>query len=121
MPGTFDPIAAISTEQVAVSWTSELAGTTVDPTGQTQGQPQLAVNFSFPVSSGSPTAPAEPNGWLQGEWVLGTTTPEYIAVCLVGPSPGVIQLTAGQKYDVWSQIIGNPETPTKYAGTISVY
>ena len=33
----FTPIAAVSLEYVNVTWTAELAGTVIDPTGQTPG------------------------------------------------------------------------------------
>jgi hypothetical protein len=117
----FPPIAAISVEEVNVSWTSMLAGTSIDPTGQTAGQSLLPVQFAFPVSSGNVLAPAEPVTWLAGTWLTGQTTPYYVAQCLVGPSPGLIQLTAGQVYDVWSKITGTPEIPAKFAGQLSVY
>lgn len=117
----FMPIAALSLENVNVTWASELAGTSIDPTGQTSGQAQLVVEFAFPVSSGNPLRPAEPATWYTGEWLEDTTSTGYIAQCLVGPGGGLVTLTAGQSYDVWSKILGTPEEPCKYAGTINVY
>lgn len=117
----FPPIAAVSLEDVNVEWTSALAGTKIDPTGQTSGQPLLSVNFAFPLSSGNLLRPAEPVAWFAGSWLLGGNAAFYVAQCLVGPSPGVIQLTAGQVYDVWCQILGSPEQPARFAGQLSVY
>jgi hypothetical protein len=118
---TFDPVAAVSLEQIPVSWTTELAGTTIDPTGQTPGQPQLTVQFAFPVSSGNVLQPAEPVTWYTASWLLGQTDTGYTALCLVGPGGGQLTLTAGVKYDVWSKVTGNPETPAKFAGVLTVY
>ena len=117
----FEPIAAISLEEVNVNWTADLAGTYVDPTGQTENEPELGVLFAFPQSSGNPLAPAEPVTWYAGTWLTGTNIRGYIAQCLVGPSGGVVTLTAGLSFDVWSQVQGSPENPRKYAGTIPVY
>jgi hypothetical protein len=117
----FRPIAAISLEEINVTWTSELGGTRIDPTGQTPGQPQLVVEFAFPVSSGNQLAPAEPVTWYTGQWLVGTTSLGYIAQCLIGPGGGQVTLAAGQSYDVWSKILGSPEVPAKFAGTQQVY
>ena len=120
MAANFSPIAAVSLEYVNVTWTSRLAGTSIDPTGQTSGQSQLPVQMAFPVSSGNALAPAEPATWYTAAWLTGTTSTGYIAQCLVGPA-GLVQLTAGQAYDVWSKILGSPEQPCRYAGTLKVY
>jgi hypothetical protein len=117
----FPPIAALSLEDVNVIWTSQLAGTSIDPTGQTPGQPALVVQFAFPVSSGNALAPAEPSSWYQGSWLTGQTSAYYVAQCLVGPGGGVVTLTAGQAYDVWSKILGSPEVPAKFCGQLAVY
>jgi hypothetical protein len=98
------PVAAVSLEEVIVTWTSALDGTSVDPTGQTAGQTLLTVQFAFPLSSGNPAAPA---GY------------GYVAQCLTGPG-GVVTLAAGKSYDVWSMITGTPESPARYAGTLPV-
>jgi hypothetical protein len=118
---SFAPIAAISLEDVNVTWTSELDGTSIDPTGQTAGQSLLAVQFAFPVSSGNALAPAQPATWYTGSWLLGGTGFGYVAQCLVGPGGGATTLTAGQSYDVWCRITGTPEVPAKYAGSLPVY
>ena len=116
----FSPIAAVSLEYVNITWTSELAGTVTDPTGQSAGSALLVVQFAFPVSSGNPLAPAEPAGWYAGSWLDGTTSTGYIAQCLAGPS-GTVTLTAGTVYDVWSQVQGTPEVPKKFAGQLAVF
>jgi hypothetical protein len=73
------------------------------------------------VSSGNPALPAQPATWFTASWLLGGTGKGYIAQCLVGPGGGVVTLTAGQILDVWSKIIGAPEVPAKFAGSLSVY
>lgn len=117
----FEPIAAASLEYIPVLWTAGLAGTDIDPTGETSGQPQLAVQFAVPLSSGNPLAPAEPAAWYTATWLTGTNIRGYVAQGLTGPSPAPVQFTAGMAYDVWSQITGNPESPRKFAGTVRAY
>jgi hypothetical protein len=117
----FGPIAAISLEEVNVLWNTMLAGTELDPTGQTQGQSELVVEFAFPVSSGNPLAPAQPGTWFTGSWLTGTNIRGYVAQALVGPGGGVVTLTAGQAVDVWCQVVGTPENPKKFAGALPVY
>ena len=117
----FAPIAAASLEEVNVLWTSDLAGTSVDPTGVSPGSTLLVVQFAFPQSSGNPLAPAEPVLWFTGSWLTGTNIKGYVAQILVGPGGGVVTLAAGLQYDAWSQVLGTPEQPRKYAGTISAY
>lgn len=112
----FEPIAAISPQYVNVNWTAELDGTTIDPTITL-----LTVQFAFPVSSGVITRPAQPATWFAGVWLAGGTGKGYIAQCLVGPSPGLVQLVSGTNYDVWSRILGTPEQPTLFAGVQPVY
>lgn len=113
---SFDPIAAISPQFVNVSWTSQLDGTTVDPTVA-----PLTVEMAFPVSSGILSAPAQPVTWFAASWLSGGVGKGYIAQCLVGPAPGLVQLAAGTSYDVWSRILGTPEQPTIFAGVQPVY
>jgi hypothetical protein len=117
----FAPIAAVSLEEVNVTWTSELAGTSIDPTGATSGQPALPVSMAFPVSSGNPALPAEPVTWFAASWLLGGTSIGYIAQALVGPGGGVVTLTAGLSFDVWSRVSGAPEVPARFAGSLPVY
>jgi hypothetical protein len=117
----FTPISALSLEEINVTWTSELSGTSVDPTGQTDGEPALPVQMAFPVSSGNPALPAVPSSWYPASWLLGGTSIGWVAQCLVGPGGGVTTLTAGLTVDCWSKISGAPESPAKFAGTIEVY
>jgi len=119
--GNFAPIAAISLEEVNVTWTSELAGTSIDPTGATENQPALPVQMAFPVSSGNPAEPTSPVTWFTASWLLGGTSIGYVAQCLVGPGGGVVTLTAGLSYDCWSKISGAPEVPARFAGALPVY
>jgi hypothetical protein len=107
----FDPISAGSKVYVNALWTTDLAGTVIDPTS-----PLLTVQFAFPVSSGDESNPALPVTWYAGSWLAGTSGKGFIAQCLVGPGGGLVTLTAGVKYDVWSQILGSPEQPREFVG-----
>lgn len=120
-PVNFDPVAAISPENINVNWDSSFAGTEIDPTGQTAGESALAVKFAFPVSSGNPLAPAEPVTWFTGDWMTGTNCKGYIAYVTVGPGTAGPTLTAGTVYDVWSQVLGTPDSPAKFVGQLRVY
>jgi len=114
---SFEPIAAISGEQVNVSWLNELPGDTTDPTSPTAG---LAAQFAFPLSSGDENHPAEPASWVPGTWLASQPGYKgYIAQVTVGPTAlgGVLQLAAGQAYDVWAQI----GTVRKFVGPLKVY
>lgn len=117
----FPPIAAVSLECVNVTWNSDLDGTLVDPTGQTTGQPQLPVYLAFPPTSGNYSEPATPVTWYTASWLLGGTGRGFVAQCLVGPGSGMVTLTAGQAFDVWSRVVGNPESPEKFAGVQGVF
>ena len=119
----FEPIAAVSLQCINITWTSELFGTVIDPTGVTAGSTLLPVLFAVPVSSGNPLEPAQPATWYAATWLLGTTSIGYLSQGLVGPvgEGGMVQLTAGMAYDVWGQVQGAPEIPKIYAGTQAVY
>lgn len=106
----YDPIWSGSLENVPMQWTSDLAGTRIDPTN-----PLLAVQMAFPVTGVSPVS----GDWKAAAWVSGTTSKGFISVCLVGPG-GAVTLAAG-KYDVWGKVLGAPEQPGKKAGTITVF
>jgi hypothetical protein len=121
MTTLYAPISALSLAEINVLWTSDLDGTSIDPTGQTTGQAELPVQMAFPVSSRVPSAPAQPVTWYTASWLLGGTGRGYVAQALVGPGGGVVTLTAGQDYDVWSRITGSPESPVIFAGTQPVY
>jgi hypothetical protein len=116
----FDPISALSPENINVNWDSHFAGLEIDPTGQTAGQAQLAVTMAFPVSSGNVLAPAQPATWYTGTWYTGTSVKGWIAYVTVGPA-GAVTLTSGVVYDVWSQIHGTPDSPVKFVGQLRVY
>lgn len=115
----FTPISSASLECVNILWTSALDGTTIDPTGQASGQPELNVEMAFPVSSGDYAAPAAPVTWYAASWLAGGTGKGYYAQCLVGPA-GTAVLAAGT-YDVYSRIVTTPESPVKFAGVLTVY
>lgn len=116
----FAPVSALSLEYVNVTWTSGLDGTTVDPTGQTAGQPQLPVYLAFPPSSGDVRSPSAPVTWYPGSWLTGGTGYGYTAQALIGPGGGAVTLTAGL-YDCWGKITGSPESPVKFTGVLAVY
>src|SRR2546423_15682916 len=107
---SFEPSVAISLENVNGAWPSHLDGTGVKPTTT-----PLVVQMAFPLSSGDVAHPAQPVSWFAAAWLSGGTGKGYVAQCLVGPG-GVVQLAAGQAYDVWSKILGTPEQPVKFAG-----
>lgn len=115
----FDPVAAVSAENVNVTWTSDLAGDEIDPTAA-----PMPVSFAFPVSSGNQDRPAEPVSWLPGTWLDPAGRQKgWIAQVMVGPTAdgGLVQLAPGQSYDVWSQVDTGTETPRKFAGVLAVY
>ena len=116
----FEPIAAVSQENVPVTWTSSLGGAVTDPTAA----PAFPVRFAFPVSSGDELHPAGPSAWFPGVWVTpGGGYRGFIAQCPVGPTAlgGLVQLAAGQVYDVWSEIDTGTETKRAFAGQLGVY
>ena len=118
----FAPISALSLEDVNVLWAGKLAGNNIDPTGQTEGQAELTPQMAFPVSSGNVSAPAEPSVWYTGSWLLGATLGDgNMAQVLVGPSGGVVTLTAGTTYDVWARLTGGTEVPVQFVGQLPVY
>ena len=112
----FDPISALSLENIPIRWTSDLDGQVIDPTS-------LVCQYALPVSSGNPLAPAQPVTWFTGTWLTqGTSRGKgYVQLCPVGPTSTGPVLVVGQKYDVWGFIQGSPEQPKKFAGTITVY
>ncbi len=119
----FQPVAAASLAYVNITWTSELLGTVIDPTGQSEGSTLLPVQMAFPVSSGNPLEPAQAVTWYTASWLLGSTAAGYTSQCLVGPTGegGLVQLTAGMEYDAWGSVQGTPEIPKIFAGTLPAY
>ena len=112
---TFDPISAASVEQVNIRWTSDLDGVVTDPTVA-----PLIVQGGFAVSSGNVAAPNLPSQWYTGSWLIGGTGKGYVSQHPVGAGSTGPTLTAG-KYDVWGYIQGNPESPKKFVGVLTVY
>jgi hypothetical protein len=103
-------ISSQATTYVRIPVYADNGGVQVNPTS-------YAVNLAFiPVISNS--APLNTD-WKTGSW---TTTAQggYVAQCLVGPSGGQITLTNGTTYNVWLQILANPETFVANTGQIQV-
>lgn len=118
----FEPISALSPEDINVNWTSDLDGTVVDPTTAGPGGTALAVMYALPASSGNPAEPAQPTTWYTAQWLAGGTGKGFIAQCPAGPGTSGPALTSGMKYDVWSQVLNaGSESPVKFAGTQAVY
>ena len=112
----FEPIAAVSRENVNARWTSDQDGVVIDPVAQ-----NLPVSFAFPVSSGDENHPAPPVTWYPGVWVTPNGSAKgFLAQCMVGPAGGVVVLTAGH-YDVWSRVTTATEQPAKFVGVQAVY
>jgi hypothetical protein len=112
---TFSPISSTSPEFVNIRWTSDLDGTSVDPT-----LTPLGCQYALPVSSGNLAEPAAAVTWYTGAWLLDGTGKGYVQQCIVGPGTTGPTLTAG-KYDVWGQVQGTPEAPKKFVGVLTVY
>jgi hypothetical protein len=116
----FEPIASVSVENVNATWTSDLGGTEVDPTTG-----PMPVRFAFPVSSGDELNPAQPVTWFTGTWLtpVAGRYKGFIAQVIVGPTSlgGLVQLTRGGKYDVWSEVDTGTETVRKFVGVQAVY
>lgn len=103
-------ISSQATTYVRIPVYADNGGVQINPTS-------YSVNVAFiPVLSNS--APSS-GDWKSGSW---TTTAQggYVAQCLVGPSGGQITLTNGTTYNVWIQILANPETFVANTGQIQV-
>jgi hypothetical protein len=114
--GVFEPIAAVSLENINARWTSDQDGVVIDPVAQ-----NLPVQFAFPASSGDENHPAAPVTWYPGVWVTPNGTAKgFLAQCMVGPGGGVVALSRGS-YDVWCKITTATEAPAKFVGVQAVY
>lgn len=103
-------VSSTATTYIRVPVYADNGGVQVDPTA-------YSVNMAFiPVISNSAPGLSD---WKTGSW---TTTAQggYVAQCLVGPSGGTISLTAGTTYNVWIQILANPETFTANTGQLQI-
>jgi hypothetical protein len=112
---TFSPISSTSPEYVNIRWTSDLDGTSIDPTIT-----PLTCQYALPVSSGDIAHPAAAATWYTGAWLAGGTGKGYVEQCIVGPGTSGPTLAKGQ-YDVWGQVQGTPEAPKKFVGVLTVY
>jgi hypothetical protein len=100
-------IAAVSTEYVRVPVQATVAGLAVNPT-------TLPVSMAFLTSNADPQS----GDWHTASW---DTTPSggFVAQCLIGPSPGVVQLTAAT-YWAWIRIEDTPEVVIRPAGMLTI-
>jgi hypothetical protein len=112
---TFSPISSTSPEYVNIRWTSDLDGTSIDPTIT-----PLTCQYALSVSSGDIAHPAAASTWYTGAWLIGGTGKGYVEQCIVGPGTSGPVLARGQ-YDVWGQVQGTPEAPRKFVGVLTVY
>ena len=116
----FEPVAAISQQNINIAWTSDLGGVVTDPTAA----PGMAVKFAVPPSSGDEARPAQPVTWFGALWAVPNGRSRgFIAQCPVGPPAlgGLVQLTAGQAYDVWSEVDTGTETVRAFVGVQKAY
>lgn len=95
-----------SLEYVPVQVTATKSGAVYDPTSDT-------VQMAF-VAGTVTTTPASLT-FYTASW--DTANGAYYALCLVGPSPGVVALTAGI-WTVYVKVTDSPEVPVKNAGQI---
>ncbi len=103
-------ISALSLEYVRVQVQATEAGVPVNPTSDT-------VYLAFMAEGSTPGS----SDWKTASWETDASTSpttDY-ARALVGPG-GVITLSAGSVYDVWTKWTDNPEAPVKKAGPIRV-
>ena len=115
----FAPIASVSLACINITWSSELMGTVIDPTGASAGSTLLPVLMAFPVSSGNPLEPAPAVTWYAASWLLGSTAAGWTSQCLAGPA--IEGGLAGIPVDVWGWVQGAPESPKIFAGVQEVY
>lgn len=103
-------LSASATTYVRIPVYADNDGVQVNPTTYT-------VNMAFiPVISNSVPGLSD---WKAASWNT-TAQGGYVAQCLVGPSGGTITLTAGTTYNVWIQIIANPETFVANTGQVQI-
>lgn len=105
-------IYATSTQYIEVPVTNSQG---INPTND-------AVRFAFlgPYSNTSQANSAIPTTtttYYTGEWQSDTSP--YLAAVLVGPTGGVVALTAGV-YLIVVKITDNPEVPVLYSGVVAV-
>jgi len=100
-------IQSQSVEFVRFPVTATKAGAAYDPTADT-----VKVTFSE-----TETLAADAT-WHDGSWEAGVGCP-WFARCLVGPSPGVVELTAGTWW-AFVKITDSPEVPVIKAGPLEV-
>lgn len=101
--------STLSLEYVPVQWTATKSGAVYNPTSDTAYMAFVA---------GSVTATPASLTWYSASW--DTANNAYYALCLIGPSPGLVALTAGV-WTVFAKVTDNPEAPVKNAGTILMY
>lgn len=105
-------ISSQSVEYVLVDVGVKVGGVSIDPTADT-------VQMAF-VAPG--TAPSS-GDWKSASWEITVgsfgASNTYAIKCLVGPSPGTVQLAAGG-YATFVRINDNPETIVRLSGDLRV-
>jgi len=96
-----------SIEYVRVLMTVEKDGAVFNPTSDVVKMTFTAVDSLVGTET-----------WYDSSWE--TAGIKYFARCLIGPTPGKVELTHGTWF-VWVKVTDNPETPIKRAGVIDVY
>jgi len=96
-----------SVEYIRVQMTVEKNGAVFDPTSD-------VVKMTFTEEDSL----VGTESWYVGSWE--TAGSKYFARCLVGPAPGLVELTHGTWF-VWVKVTDSPEVPIKRAGVVEVY
>lgn len=102
-------VSVLSTTYIKCTVSATEAGLQANPTSGT-------VSFSF-VDDALNTNPSA-SAWVAGSWE--TTSEGYRGLCLLGPSPGVVQLPVGG-YDVWVKVVKGSETVIDRVGKLRIY
>lgn len=103
--------SALSTEYIRVPVSARNNSSDVDPTTD-------VAQMAFVPAGESPAS----GDWKSASWETDTsTTPDtYYVRALVGPTGGVVTLSAAL-WDVFIKIGDNPETPVIRTGAVAIY
>jgi|SRR6185295_9897766 len=101
-------LSHLSLEYVKVPVGVVINGVTYDPHLD-------VITMAFPLRGVDPVV----GDWKAASWEADGDG-GWLARCLVGPAPGVIQLAANTTYDVWLKITDSPEVPVRKVGLLEV-